>query len=62
MVMVELDGRRAQTTSLAFEEDRARDAALTAAGYRCLRFTWRRINDQEHSVAAELRATLAGAI
>jgi predicted transcriptional regulator of viral defense system len=40
-VIVETDGWRTHRTRAAFERDRAKDAALTAAGYRVVRFTWR---------------------
>ena len=40
-VIVELDGYETHRTRHAFEQDRARDAALTAAGYKIVRFTWR---------------------
>jgi very-short-patch-repair endonuclease len=59
-VAVELDGRAAHARAAAFEEDRARDAALTAIGLRPLRFTWRRITGEPESALAELKATLSG--
>ena len=59
-VAVELDGRAAHVRAAAFEEDRARDAALTAIGLRPLRFTWRRIIGEPESALAELEATLSG--
>jgi very-short-patch-repair endonuclease len=59
-VAVELDGRAAHVRAAAFEEDRARDAALTAIGMRPLRFTWRRITEEPEEVLAELKATLFG--
>jgi hypothetical protein len=40
-LIVETDGWRTHRTRAAFERDRAKDAALTAAGYRVVRFTWR---------------------
>jgi Protein of unknown function (DUF559) len=58
-VVVELDGRAAHDNPAAFEDDRARDAALTAIGLRPLRFTWRRVTREGAAVARELRATLA---
>jgi very-short-patch-repair endonuclease len=58
-VIVELDGRAAHTTGAAFESDRARDAALTAAHYRVIRVTWRRLREDAANLAAELRAILA---
>jgi Protein of unknown function (DUF559) len=42
-VAMELDSRSAHDNPASFEDDRARDAALTAAGYRTLRYTWRRV-------------------
>ena len=39
-VIVETDGWEAHRTLAAFRSDRAKDAALTAAGYKVLRFTW----------------------
>jgi hypothetical protein len=59
-VAVELDGRAAHMRAAAFEEDRARDAALTAVGLRLLRFTWRRLTEEPEDVLAELEATLSG--
>jgi very-short-patch-repair endonuclease len=59
-VAVELDGRAAHARAAAFEEDRARDAALTAIGLRTLRFTWRRPTEEPEEVLAELKATLSG--
>ena len=40
-LIVELDGYETHRTRAAFEADRHRDAALTAEGYRVVRFTWR---------------------
>jgi very-short-patch-repair endonuclease len=40
-LIVETDGWRSHRTRASFERDRAKDAALTAAGYRVVRFTWR---------------------
>ena len=58
-VVVELDGTAAHDRSDAFESDRARDAAVAAAGLRTLRYTWKRISEDADAVAAELRAVLA---
>ena len=38
-VIVETDGFETHGTRAAFRADRAKDAALTASGYRVLRFT-----------------------
>jgi very-short-patch-repair endonuclease len=59
-VAVELDGRAAHARAAAFEEDRARDAALTAIGLRPLRFTWQRVTREGHEVLAEVTAILRG--
>jgi very-short-patch-repair endonuclease len=58
-VVVEVDGYRAHGTRLRFETDRERDAALLAAGYRVLRFTWRQLVEQPEVVAARLAVVLA---
>jgi very-short-patch-repair endonuclease len=55
-VIVELDGFEAHGTRAAFRNDRAKDAALTASGYRVLRFT--RDDDPELAIN-RLRALLA---
>jgi very-short-patch-repair endonuclease len=57
-VVVELDGRSAHARAMAFEEDRARDAALSAIGLRPLRFTWYRVTREGADVIGELQATL----
>jgi hypothetical protein len=51
-VVVEIDGHRYHGTHAAFERDRARDARLTVAGYRVVRFTYRRLVRDPASVAA----------
>lgn len=60
-VAVELDGAESHRTRRAFEADRARDAALLAAGYRVLRLTWRRVTREPDEVRHELRRILAEA-
>lgn len=57
-VAVELDGRAAHQRAAAFEEDRARDAALSAVGLRPVRFTWRRISREGAEVLMDLAAML----
>jgi very-short-patch-repair endonuclease len=52
-LIVETDGRRHRTRS-AFEDDRARDALLTALGWRVLRFTRRQVRREEAIVAARV--------
>jgi len=56
-LIVETDGWDTHRTRAAFEADRARDAALLAAGYKVLRFTWR---TEPATIQRRLRALLAG--
>jgi very-short-patch-repair endonuclease len=58
-VIVEVDGFGTHGTRMRFEDDRARDAALLAAGYRVLRFTWRQLTEQPELVVSRLAAVLA---
>lgn len=58
-LIVETDGRETHLTRAAFERDRARDAHLAVAGYRVVRFTYRRILRDSGAVAATLRALVA---
>ena len=55
---VEIDGFQYHATRQAFERDRARGAALQAAGYRVVRFTWRQIVHDSHAVVAQLALLL----
>jgi hypothetical protein len=54
-LIVETDGWEAHRTLAAFRRDRAKDAALTAAGYRVLRFTW---DVEDATILRRLRALL----
>jgi hypothetical protein len=56
-LIAELDGRAYHVDT--FEEDRERDATLTAAGLRVVRVTWRRLTRHEEREAARFRALLA---
>lgn len=60
-LIIELDGFETHGTRAAFERDRARDRALTAAGWRVVRITKRQLESKPESVAAELRALLRSA-
>jgi predicted transcriptional regulator of viral defense system len=60
-LVAELDGFATHGTRSAFEEDRARDRALQAAGYRVVRITWRQLHAERATIAAQLRALLASA-
>jgi very-short-patch-repair endonuclease len=59
-VIVEVDGYETHGTRDSFESDRARDRALTAAGWRVVRVTWRQLRDESEAVARDLRALLNG--
>ena len=50
-LIVETDSRTYHGTAEAFERDRARDARLTAAGWRVVRFTRRRVRFDDRAVA-----------
>jgi predicted transcriptional regulator of viral defense system len=57
-VIVEVDGHQHHGTRTAFERDRLRDARLTVAGYRVVRFTYRQVVRDPGHVAAVLRSLL----
>lgn len=57
-LVVETDGHGSHGTARAFQEDRARDARLTAAGYRTLRFTYADITQRPAVVADRIRRSL----
>jgi hypothetical protein len=58
-VVVETDGWQFHGHRVAFERDRRRDATLTRAGYRALRFTHDQVAHEPHAVAATVAAALA---
>jgi very-short-patch-repair endonuclease len=58
-LVVETDGWDTHRTRQAFEDDRAKDAALTAAGYRVVRFTWRQLRYDPQTVADRLHAIMS---
>jgi very-short-patch-repair endonuclease len=57
-LIVELDGRAAHGTEMAFERDRERDRLLTADGWRVARITWRQLHGDADSVLGDLRRML----
>jgi very-short-patch-repair endonuclease len=57
-LIVEVDGYAYHGNRAAFERDRRKDAALTAAGYRVVRITWRQIADEPHGTVAVLARLL----
>jgi very-short-patch-repair endonuclease len=58
-LIVELDGWEGHSTRSAFQDDRARDRALHAAGFTVIHLTWNQMDDEPEEVAADLRALLA---
>jgi very-short-patch-repair endonuclease len=60
-LIVETDGTAIHLTPTAFEADRARDAHLTALGYRVIRLTWRQLTERPQEVARILRSLLSRA-
>jgi very-short-patch-repair endonuclease len=57
-VIVEVDGYETHGTRDSFESDRARDRALTAAGWLVIRVTWRQLRDEPAQIARDLRTVL----
>ena len=60
-IAVETDGWATHGRRQGFEDDRAKDARLLAAGWRVLRVTYRRLRREPMVVAAQLAAVLAQA-
>ena len=58
-LIVEVVGYKYHRTPRRFKSDRRKDAALTVAGYRVVRITWRRLRYEPHSVSAQLGALLS---
>ncbi len=58
-LVVEVDGYAWHRGRRAFEHDRRRDADLQVAGYRVIRVTWRRIQDQPEALLVMLTQALA---
>ena len=57
-LIVEVDGWETHGTRRQVESDRERDAALTVAGWRLIRLTYRRITHDAAAVVAQLRILL----
>jgi very-short-patch-repair endonuclease len=57
-IIVELDGRAAHATPMAFESDRERDRTMLLDGWRIVRVTWLQLRDTPEAVAADLRELL----
>lgn len=60
-VVIELDSWEFHRSRAAFELDRREQAALTADGWRVLRFTWRHVFEEPEWVRARVREALAHA-
>ena len=60
-VIVELDGFTFHKSRAQFEADRRRDAKLTVAGYKVLRITQQRLQNEPESVLADIRELLTAA-
>jgi very-short-patch-repair endonuclease len=58
-LVIELDGFAYHRHRTAFEKDRARDAAMHAAGYRVIRITDRRLEREPAVIADEIRRLLS---
>ena len=61
-LVVEVDGYEFHGDRRSFEDDRARDARLVAAGYRVIRFTATQLDEQPLVVIGQLSAALALAL
>jgi very-short-patch-repair endonuclease len=59
-LIVELDGWQGHSTRSAFQDDRARDRVLHAAGYSVIHLTWTQLDDEPEAIAIDLRRLLLG--
>jgi hypothetical protein len=57
-LVAELDGYAFHRSPDAFERDRARDVALTLAGFRVIRLTWRSVTSDADRTGAAIRRLL----
>jgi very-short-patch-repair endonuclease len=57
-LIVEADSWRYHGNREAFERDRARDPAMQIEGYRVIRLTHRRLNEEAEAIASEIRRLL----
>ncbi|MFT4029152.1 MAG: DUF559 domain-containing protein [Protaetiibacter sp.] len=58
-LVIEVDGREFHGDHRGFESDRARDAKLSALGYRVLRFSYAQVVHRPDEVMAAIRAAIA---
>lgn len=57
-LVVEFDGFEVHSSRQAFEADRIRQNRLVLAGYRVLRYTWRRLSEDPDGVVEEISAAV----
>jgi len=57
-LIVELDGWKGHSSRSAFQDDRARDRALHAAGFSVVHLTWNQLDVEPEEVASDLRRML----
>jgi len=57
-LIVELDGWKGHSSRSAFQDDRARDRALHAAGFSVVHITWNQLDVEPEEVASDLRRML----
>jgi len=57
-LIVGLDGWQGHSTRSAFQDDRARDRALHAAGYSVIHLTWAQLEVEPEAIASDLRGLL----
>jgi very-short-patch-repair endonuclease len=58
-LVVESDAWHTHGTRTAFEQDRAKDAALTATGHNVMRFTRRELRERPQTIVRRIRAAAA---
>ena len=58
-LIVEVDGYAYHGHRAQFERDRKKDLALTAAGYRVIRVSWRQLTNEPFALVAVLSAALS---
>ncbi|MGZ4306857.1 MAG: endonuclease domain-containing protein [Solirubrobacteraceae bacterium] len=58
-LIVEVDGYTYHGHRAQFERDRKKDLALTAAGYRVIRVSWRQLTNEPFALVAVLSAALS---
>ena len=57
-LVVEFDGFEVHGTRQSFEADRIRQNRLVLAGFRVLRYTWQRLQDDPRGIVAEIKQAL----